>query len=392
MSLWQKPMSEIDFEDIDKFCASMPQENSRLDFKLDPPKRLEKTIAAFANTLGGLILIGIDSDQKTNAPVWPPQRGLPAQPGLEERIYQKAIQAIYPPVTTISVSAVIENQFLPGHVILAVRVDESRAAPHAVDDRQKVYIYERSGSTTEPHQLAQIDRIQYLIERRKAIEVRKDELRAEAFRRIPELLGQLTRPWLWVSIVPVFVWRPLCPWSLCHVFLTEHYADGHIQRVQHGAIALPNGRTTVHPSKAIWPEMISCDAFGHFAMGRLTGDFRQGPDALFVTWRNVSTQPFPFGDLWGWFHSMLLVAHRFYKFPGIERPGDLSIQVALCGCKGVRLMRRVGPEVSHAYPDDEYRDEQVVSASAFLENYEAVAGQLRARMAYAFDLETAPGL
>jgi predicted HTH transcriptional regulator len=109
VSLWQKSVSELDFSDIDQFCAGKPRENTRLDFKVDFPNNLEKTIAAFANTLGGLILLGVDSDPATNTPIWPPTKGMPSQVGLEERVYQKATAAIYPPVTTVAVSPVIEN-------------------------------------------------------------------------------------------------------------------------------------------------------------------------------------------------------------------------------------------------------------------------------------------
>ena len=51
MSLWQKPMSEVTFEDIDAFCSAMYREGTRCDYKLGFPTKLEKTIAAFANTL-----------------------------------------------------------------------------------------------------------------------------------------------------------------------------------------------------------------------------------------------------------------------------------------------------------------------------------------------------
>ena len=58
--LWQKPVSELTFADVDEFLKARRPEGSRLDYKLHFPNDLAKTIAAFANTLGGIILPGVE--------------------------------------------------------------------------------------------------------------------------------------------------------------------------------------------------------------------------------------------------------------------------------------------------------------------------------------------
>ena len=99
MSLWYKTPSEITFADIDQFCKSMQPEGARLDYKgIAFPKDLAKTIAAFANTLGGLIILGVDANKNTNMPIWPPDAGMPMDAGLSERVVSVAQQAIFPPV------------------------------------------------------------------------------------------------------------------------------------------------------------------------------------------------------------------------------------------------------------------------------------------------------
>src|SRR5687768_3362182 len=99
MSLWTKPIADITFDDIDAFCKTMQPEGARLDYKgISFPSDLAKTLAAFANTLGGLVLLGVDADKTTNQPIWPAIAGMPTQPGLQERAYQIAQEAIYPPV------------------------------------------------------------------------------------------------------------------------------------------------------------------------------------------------------------------------------------------------------------------------------------------------------
>ena len=60
MSLWSQPISQITFADLDAFCRTMQPEGTRLDYKgVEFPRRLDKSIAAFANTLGGLINLAV---------------------------------------------------------------------------------------------------------------------------------------------------------------------------------------------------------------------------------------------------------------------------------------------------------------------------------------------
>ena len=56
------PLDQIEFTQIENFCRTRPREGIILNFKRDFPRRLDKSIAAFANTEGGHILIGVDED------------------------------------------------------------------------------------------------------------------------------------------------------------------------------------------------------------------------------------------------------------------------------------------------------------------------------------------
>jgi hypothetical protein len=212
MSLWHKPMDAITFADVDAFCQTMQTEGMRLDYKLDRPKDLAKLVAAFANTNGGLILLGVEADPTTNKPIWPPLKGMLSQKGVEEAVISIARDAIYPPAT-VQVSPVLENSHLPGHVVVVVRVDESREAPHAVDDGRKVY--ERTGSTTKPYDFACIDRIRHLLERREKIEEHREAIRREAIARAERIMEEALRPLAWVSVIPVYPWRDLCSLNAC---------------------------------------------------------------------------------------------------------------------------------------------------------------------------------
>ena len=67
--LYTKPIDEINWDDVAAFCEQRIPEGSYLDYKEDFPRSLEKTIAAMANTIGGVILIGVAEDQESKPQV-----------------------------------------------------------------------------------------------------------------------------------------------------------------------------------------------------------------------------------------------------------------------------------------------------------------------------------
>jgi hypothetical protein len=107
-------------------------------------------------------VIGVDADKKTNMAILPPA-GLRLEPGIEERITQSALMGIAPGITpALRVFAIPDK---PGHALVVVKVPESIEAPHAIENSTRVFV--RNASTTEPYELADIDRIDYLLKRRR---------------------------------------------------------------------------------------------------------------------------------------------------------------------------------------------------------------------------------
>src|SRR5438309_1718805 len=105
MSLWSKPVESITFEDVNNFLLQKHREGPRLDYKAGLPKKLlPKLVAAFANTNGGLIILGVEADKKTNLPFWPPNPPRPElevlanDDGIQERITSLCQDNIQPPV------------------------------------------------------------------------------------------------------------------------------------------------------------------------------------------------------------------------------------------------------------------------------------------------------
>lgn len=159
--IFNGPIDKITGDDVAAFCDRGIRENFVLDYKRDFPKDLGKTIAALANTYGGVVLIGVgDNDGK---PIVPPS-GIKFERGLTERVNQIVIDNIYPPVFP-------EIQVCPAQkerAFVVVRVPQSEDTPHAVLGRKHIYV--RTQNVTKPEEwedFATTDQIEWLWDRRK---------------------------------------------------------------------------------------------------------------------------------------------------------------------------------------------------------------------------------
>ena len=155
MHLYNKAITSITWDDIERFCGQAIAENTYLEYKGDFPNDLAKTIAAMANTLGGLILIGVE-EMDSGTPKLP-LKGIAADRGLEERVLNIILDSMSPPI--IPEIATCANTGGDKAIVL-VRVPQSEHAPHALHRNSAVYI--RTGKRTKPEDLADLDRIDWL--------------------------------------------------------------------------------------------------------------------------------------------------------------------------------------------------------------------------------------
>ena len=65
--MFTKPIDEIEFEDVESFCEEWA-EGVRVEYKRDMniKKHIPKIVSSFANTFGGIFLIGVDANQQNN--------------------------------------------------------------------------------------------------------------------------------------------------------------------------------------------------------------------------------------------------------------------------------------------------------------------------------------
>jgi len=165
--LYTKSIEKITYQDILDFCNERYRESIHLDYKVKIDSSLAKNIAAMANTWGGLILIGVDEvDSKPKLPV----EGLEYREHLREQINNLILGNIMPPIfPEIQVCQSEEGN----RALIVVRVFQSDLTPHAIRGNTRVYI--RTDTSNEPEELASVDRILWLIEkRRKSVELKND--------------------------------------------------------------------------------------------------------------------------------------------------------------------------------------------------------------------------
>ena len=180
MHLYTQRVADITWAAVEAFCQTRTTENAYLDYKVDFPTDLAKTVSAIANTFGGLVLIGVAEDNQSR-PVLP-ITGISLQRGLEERVLNTLIDSVTPPI--IPEIAVCQNDE-GDRGIIVIRVAQSTYAPHALNANTRVYL--RTGKRSSPEELADLERIRWLTDHRKTAEQLRETLLTRASDRFYNL-------------------------------------------------------------------------------------------------------------------------------------------------------------------------------------------------------------
>jgi len=166
-SIFVLELSRITFDDIKSFCNQGFSEGPRIEYKKDFPRNLKlaETICAFANTQGGIILIGVQAEKKTNRPAAIP--GIELREGLEERVINLCLSHISP---TISPQVKVcdfksdPRKDVSDRAILFIRVRFSYMAPHYLLRDNKIWV-----RAHDRNSLADLPTIESLIGRREEV-------------------------------------------------------------------------------------------------------------------------------------------------------------------------------------------------------------------------------
>ncbi|MDA2935193.1 ATP-binding protein [Acidobacteria bacterium AH-259-D05] len=186
--LFSKPINDITYDDVASFCGQGHKEGFILEYKQDFPSNnevLAKTIAAFANTYGGILIIGIKAP--AGEPL-SPFEGITYDPSLkyEEKIEGICLAHIKEPVFPAVRVCPPQN----GKTFVVIRVEESPITPHRTTSNTRIYT--RTGQSSTPNGEASWEKIEWLVTRRKkSLELRErlDDKAEEYFNNACALKG-----------------------------------------------------------------------------------------------------------------------------------------------------------------------------------------------------------
>ncbi len=373
MSLWSKPISEVTFEDVEEFCQAEWKEGVRLDYKRDIPRDLPALVASFANTLGGLIIFGVDVDRATNKPIWPPA-GIPRTKGFSERVTQICDSGIYPPILP-GIGGPLSDPNRSQAAVAVVRVDQSPEAPHAIQNKTQICI--RTGDTTKRIDLADIDRIEQMLQTRKQSEAKASYLRERHLTRCRFLVHQYYgAPTVWWHIGPLYPTRPVCQLDSCRV-----PGIGADRRGPDGAWGLHEHAQRQGRQEKTFDGYTGTTIYGDLFVANRLVPSHDGEQVLSVDdieWRTRNVM----ADVWS-----------FLSRNEVECPGMLRINIGFQDVRGKAMLGQGGRPSGAPCPDDALEAEVIATFEEFAESpfssegvYPRVLCGLLSDVVHAFDL------
>jgi len=165
-SIFIAELTRLDIGDIRSFCNQGFAEGLRLEYKRDFPENLKlaETICAFANTEGGIILIGVEADTDKNKPK--DVQGIRLKDGLEEKVINICLSHISPtiaPEVKVCDFKSDLNKSISDRAVVFIRVRSSYNAPHYILDNNWIVIRIHNRNS-----LADLRTIESLIDRRES--------------------------------------------------------------------------------------------------------------------------------------------------------------------------------------------------------------------------------
>jgi Schlafen, AlbA_2 len=333
------------------------------DFDANVREKLPKVISSFANSHGGVLVIGVNT---VNGASQPPFEGFepPAREEFALTVENICLQNIYPPLlprTTVVPSDVANRAFL------VIEVEESGEAPHAIENSKKVYI--RTGNAANPYDLADVDLIIDLVKRRREPLELRDRLAKSAESRAEKWVMS-PQSYVQVTICPRFPRSALCSSQELYDFVQNtRYRGGHFIDVNN-LHRVPDGVAGQIPERA--PTSAAYEEINRFGLLFARTLFRRVP------WGDQRDgQPvLLYGDL---FHSLckfLYCAESFYDVRGFR--GTVLVRVSLHNVAGelMTFYRLGGLFFDDLSPNDFRCIAEVVSTERLVEVDRIVTNKL----------------
>lgn len=219
MSIFVSPVSAVKETDLNELLANRAVENIQLEFKREVPTKDEtlKKLSAFANTLGGFLVVGAEANSKDGR--ISALSGVDPQPNYKQTIAQWCFEGVSPPLDA-EVSDPIPMANSSGKVAYLIRVRESDVGPHFLNGRKGVYVRNDEFSARFDSRPANDNELRHLFNRRELVRQRRAALLHRARKRFDTYatlkygeLGRRTKGLgarFDLCIVPRFPSRHLC--------------------------------------------------------------------------------------------------------------------------------------------------------------------------------------
>jgi hypothetical protein len=219
MSIYTTPLGQLTSADLQDLVQEQAVESLRLEFKLEEPNKDEtlKKLSAFANTYGGIMIVGARASSKDGRITDLP--GVDEIPGFKQKVVDWCFKGVNPPLTP-DVSDAIPIPSATGKFAYVIKIRESDVAPHFLNGRKGVWIRTDEFSGRYEPQLANERELSYLFDRRRLVLERREGLIRRARNRYDALadttnldLGgnrTILGSRMELAVIPRFPTMPLC--------------------------------------------------------------------------------------------------------------------------------------------------------------------------------------
>ena len=249
---FDKPVHDLTFDDVVHFCQQQLPEGKQLDYKFFLPKNKEKfakTIASFANAMGGTVIIGVNDDK--NDKPRPPFTGIPYHEKMRNTI-EDIIQTYIDPIVFVDINTCVSQD--GERMFVVVSIPQSNLTPHLVGKLKRAYI--RTGQSSRPEVIVHPDLLPWLLDHRQKSERLRHILYDKAESHFENYLknknlSPSVLPVATLSLMPLYPQEPLVDYrqlppviSYCAASL-ENQPHIYLQPVQDGIAAI-DSRRDVH--------------------------------------------------------------------------------------------------------------------------------------------------
>ena len=182
MSIYTKPLSQLQTADLQELLQDRAIENVRLEFKREVASKEDtlKKLSSFANTFGGFMVVGASANSSDGRIDGLP--GVEEENGYKQKLVDWCSAAVSPPMI-VEVSDPVSIPGDNGRFCYVVSVPESDIAPHFLNGRKGIWIRTDEFSTRFEAHLADERELRLMFDRRKLTLEQRKNLLARAKRR-----------------------------------------------------------------------------------------------------------------------------------------------------------------------------------------------------------------